>query len=387
MIIICMDETPNNQETQPTVTMPVFNNWEVVAEAWYIALESKDLVKGQARSINICDHQVTFFRGEDGNVRAVDAYCPHMGTDLGIGKVVGNDIRCMFHHWKFDGDGQCTDIPCQKEIPLKARIRSYRVEEKYGFIWIYPASKSQASLPNHEELEDHHHSDIIFKTGLAYERKCHHHVTMINGIDAQHLRTVHGIQIHMDLDLKEKSDEDIMDFTLRGAIPQSNLKEKMARIFLGSSYEYKMRYAAGSIGYLTMMKNVYFLGKPWLKLPELYMIFAYRPENKRQRTFVQPIYVTQQRKGILGFLLSNFLLWLTKRAFYSLQDEDGLIYENIRFFPNSLLPLDRPVSKFIDYVNHLRPSLWSKQTHPTQETNNMRHVESKKRNHNEENRL
>jgi phenylpropionate dioxygenase-like ring-hydroxylating dioxygenase large terminal subunit len=355
-----MDVTPDNQETQATSTMPVFNNWNVVAEAWYVALESKDLVCGQARSVNICDHQITLFRGFDGSVRALDAFCPHMGTDLGIGKVVGNEIQCIFHHWKFNGEGECVDIPCQKEIPVKARLKKYKTEEKFGFIWVYPSSESSAYLPSHEELAELSDEEIIFKTGKAYERKCHHHVTMINGIDAQHLRTVHGIQIHMDLNLKASTDENVMDFSLRGAIPQTNFKEKLARTILGTAYEYKMRYAAASIGFLTMMKGVYFLNNPRWKLPELYMIFAYRPETKRQKTFVQPIYVTKRRRGLFGFLVSGFLLWLTKRAFFALQDEDGMIYENIRFFPNTLLAIDRPVAKFIEYVNKLKPSVWSK---------------------------
>ena len=53
------------------------------------------------------------FRGDTGDAHIVDAYCPHMGANLGVGgRVEGDCIECPFHGWKFRGyDGQCTEIP------------------------------------------------------------------------------------------------------------------------------------------------------------------------------------------------------------------------------------------------------------------------------------
>ena len=53
------------------------------------------------------------FRGEDGRAHVVDAYCPHLGANLGVGGTVkGSCIECPFHGWAFDGDtGKCTHIP------------------------------------------------------------------------------------------------------------------------------------------------------------------------------------------------------------------------------------------------------------------------------------
>src|ERR1044071_4167565 len=82
-----------NARTQPFRPMPVFNNWDVVAKAWYVAMRSADLKTGQARSMDVCGQWIVLYRGEDGRVRALDGYCPHMGTDLGIGTVVGDRIR------------------------------------------------------------------------------------------------------------------------------------------------------------------------------------------------------------------------------------------------------------------------------------------------------
>ncbi|MEO0844582.1 MAG: aromatic ring-hydroxylating dioxygenase subunit alpha, partial [Cyanobacteria bacterium J06643_5] len=94
-------------------------------------------------------------------------------------------------------------------------------------------------------------------------------------------------------------------------------------------------------------------------IPCLHMIYAYRPlENRKTR--IQPIYITKKRKGIIGWFISRCLLLMTKLAYYFLRGEDGMIYDNIRFNPNAVLTIDEPLVKYMNYVNKLQPSIWSK---------------------------
>lgn len=329
--------------------MKIFNNWDVIAHGWYIACPSRELLRGKAKSLDICGRKIVVFRGSDGKVRALDAYCPHMGTDLGIGHVDGNLIRCFFHHWAFDGEGNCQNIPCQSAIPEKAHLQSYATEEKYDSIWVYPDAKAPASVAEFDELKD---KSIVMLYEKAFERNCHHHICMMNGIDAQHLQTVHNLDVKMSLFLHQNQSGTLIDFTLKGELPQTTLKQRIGRIVLGKNYSYSMRYADGCIGLLTMMKNVQVF-------PSLHMIFAYTPVAPG-KTRIQPIYVAEKRKGILGWLLTRLLLLFTKIGYYVLRDEDGKIYDNIRFNPNALLSIDTPVTKYINYVNQLEPSIWSR---------------------------
>ena len=141
-----------NQGTQPAPQRRVFNNWDVVGRAWFVVMPCANLKRGQVKSESVCGQHLVFFRGQDSSVRALDGFCPHMGTDLGIGKVVGNNIQCFFHHWQFDGAGQIAKIPSLKscgEAP-KACLQSYAVEEKYGYIWVFPASQAPFPVPEHE---------------------------------------------------------------------------------------------------------------------------------------------------------------------------------------------------------------------------------------------
>ena len=175
---------------------------------------------------------------------------------------------------------------------------------------------------------------------------------MMNGIDAQHLKTIHHLDIKMELSLNRNELGTHIDFTMRGQFPQTTWRERLGQRFLGSSYEYSMRYADGCIGLLTMMKNVRLF-------PPLHMIYAYTAIAPG-KTRIQPIYVTEKRKGILGYLFSQFLLVCTRLAYYMLRDEDGKIYDNIRFNPQVILSIDQPLVQYIQYVNQLEPSQWSR---------------------------
>ena len=178
----------------------------------------------------------------------------------------------------------------------------------------------------------------------------------MNGIDAQHLKTIHHLNIKMDLSLQQNELGTQMDFTMQGNFPQTTWRERLGQRFLGSTYEYSMRYAHGCIGLLTMMKNVRLF-------PPLHMIFAYTPIAPG-RTRIQPIYVTENRQGIAGWWINQFLLICTRLAYYMLRDEDGKIYDNIQFNPNVLLSIDAPLVQYMEYVNQLAPSCWSQPSQP-----------------------
>lgn len=338
-----------NQNTQPLINMRIFNNWKIIAKGWYIVCPSKEIIQGKAKSFNLCGQRIVVFRGKDRKIRALDAYCPHLGTDLAIGKVDGNLIRCFFHHWAFNGEGKCQDIPCQSNIPQKAKLQAYATDEKYGFIWVYPDTIAPEKVAEFDELKN---QSLVTIYDKAFERSCHHHICMMNGIDAQHLQTVHKLNIKMDLSLQENISGNTIDFTLSGEFPRTTFREKVARRILGDNYEYTMRYAHGCIGLLTIMKKVRFL-------PCLHMIYAYTPLEGR-KTRIQPIYLTKKRSGIIGWFVSRFLLLMTKLAYYFLRGEDGRIYDNIRYNPNVVLSIDEPLVKYMNYVNKLQASIWSK---------------------------
>lgn len=88
---------------------------------WFRMAESKDLPVGEVRTVQYLGQEFVLFRGADKEAHVFDPYCPHLGAHLGYGGVVeGDAIRCPFHHWKFDGSGQCVEVPYARRIPARA---------------------------------------------------------------------------------------------------------------------------------------------------------------------------------------------------------------------------------------------------------------------------
>jgi phenylpropionate dioxygenase-like ring-hydroxylating dioxygenase large terminal subunit len=122
-----------------------------VKNGWYAASWKKDLgEKPIARKI--MGESVVLFRGADGKAAALEDRCCHRAAPLSLGEVVGNDLMCGYHGLKFAADGRCTDIPGQKEISERARVRSYPVVERWNVVWIWPGDPAKADPAKIEEL-------------------------------------------------------------------------------------------------------------------------------------------------------------------------------------------------------------------------------------------
>ncbi|HVW35325.1 MAG TPA: Rieske (2Fe-2S) protein, partial [Acidimicrobiia bacterium] len=121
---------------------------------WYAVALSDQLAGGQVVGIELGDGRLALYRGEDGTVRAMTPYCRHMGADLTVGDVVGNDLRCAFHHWQYGTDGRCSQIPSGDRIPAAAQLRPFPVEEKWGLVWVFWGPEVVYSVPSFQEWGD-----------------------------------------------------------------------------------------------------------------------------------------------------------------------------------------------------------------------------------------
>ena len=95
---------------------------------WYPLSMSDDLACGESKLVQALGQQLVVFRGEDGQVAALDAYCPHLGANLAGGRVREGCIECPFHRWTFDGDGQVTAIPNVDKPSRSLKTRAWTVQ-------------------------------------------------------------------------------------------------------------------------------------------------------------------------------------------------------------------------------------------------------------------
>ena len=125
---------------------------------WYVAAWSDDLADGQLLGRTILKQPIVFYRKSDGKVAALQDRCPHRFAPLHMGKVIhGDRVQCPYHGLEFDASGACVHNPHgSRNIPSRARVRSYPVIEKHKAIWIWmgerPADASK--VPDFSMLDN-----------------------------------------------------------------------------------------------------------------------------------------------------------------------------------------------------------------------------------------
>ena len=110
------------------------------------------------REVRILGEDLIAFRDGSGRPGLLYPRCMHRGTSLIYGHVEPDGIRCCYHGWKFDVEGNCLEQPCEPNGGLNreaARQPWYAVQERYGLVWAYmgPPDKAPA-LPRWDVLED-----------------------------------------------------------------------------------------------------------------------------------------------------------------------------------------------------------------------------------------
>jgi nitrite reductase/ring-hydroxylating ferredoxin subunit len=172
------------------------------ANGWHAVCNSEDVRGGKVKSISALGTHMVAFRGEDGKVGVLHAFCPHLGAHLGQGGVVeGNLLVCPFHKWSFNSSGKCKRIPYTKldAPPERAQTKSYPVKESLGqvYIWFHAeedrASKPEWELMMGDELE------AGVKDGTWYyalmrrlEYNQHSCEMAMNSADPHHFDTLHA---------------------------------------------------------------------------------------------------------------------------------------------------------------------------------------------------
>jgi 5,5'-dehydrodivanillate O-demethylase len=121
---------------------------------WQPVYRSQDLPAGRAKPIKIMGEEFTLYRGEGGTAHVIAQRCAHRQTQLSVGSVEGDCIRCFYHGWKYDALGQCVEQPAEEPgFAARIRIRSYPTEEYLGLIFAFLGEGSPPPLMRFPELE------------------------------------------------------------------------------------------------------------------------------------------------------------------------------------------------------------------------------------------
>ena len=158
---------------------------------WYVAGWSHQFPADGLVTRTMLGDPVVLYRKADRAVVALEDRCCHRLAPLSLGRLEGDDLRCMYHGLKFAPSGKCIEIPGQSFVPGKAGVRAYPVVERDCWVWVWmgdPASADPALIPR---ALGHGEAGWIMRTGeLAY--KANYELINDNLLDLSHLSYVHA---------------------------------------------------------------------------------------------------------------------------------------------------------------------------------------------------
>jgi phthalate 4,5-dioxygenase oxygenase subunit len=90
--------------------------------------------------VRLLGEDLVAFRDTRGRVGVVGEHCPHRGASLAFGRNEECGLRCLYHGWKVDVEGNVLETPSEpptSTLGKRVRHTAYPAREAGGFVWVY----------------------------------------------------------------------------------------------------------------------------------------------------------------------------------------------------------------------------------------------------------
>lgn len=229
----------NRRLTQVSAGTPV---GELMRKYWHPVLLSSELPNPDCTplEVKLFGEEFVAFRDTNGQVGIIDSRCSHRKVGLYWGRNEECGLRCIFHGWKFDVNGNCVDMPnatprAAENMKPRARIKALEVEERAGTIWVrFPAkdgerlSEGLSHFPFIGLPESHVHiSKYLQKTNWAHPLE--------GAIDTSHFTFLHGPVPIPEKKQGELPQEARFRWIAEDGAPEMNLVQHDAGMAIGAA--------------------------------------------------------------------------------------------------------------------------------------------------------
>ncbi|RJL35919.1 Rieske 2Fe-2S domain-containing protein [Bailinhaonella thermotolerans] len=162
--------------------------------SWYRVADAAEVTEGAIHRVHYFGRDMILWRDKEGTAHAADAYCPHMGANLGVGGRIEDDtVVCPFHTWRFTADGACVHIPYSDKIPSQARLRTFPVQEVNGVVAVFYDERGERPAWTVPELDSMGPGqDWIGPRVRGWKVRTHVQEIFDNAADSAHQKTLHA---------------------------------------------------------------------------------------------------------------------------------------------------------------------------------------------------
>jgi hypothetical protein len=187
-----------------TQTGPGTPMGDVFRRYWLPVLLANELPEpdGAPLRVTLLSERLIAFRDSEGQLGLMDEFCAHRGVSLWFGRNEEKGLRCPYHGWKYNTEGQCVEVPSE---PVESgyckniKLKSYPLVERCGILWTYMGPTDlQPALPMFEwatvPKAQRHISKRI--------QECNYLQSMEGGLDSFHSTFLHRMSVGDDPLLK-----------------------------------------------------------------------------------------------------------------------------------------------------------------------------------------
>jgi phthalate 4,5-dioxygenase oxygenase subunit len=181
----------NEENHLLTRTGPGTPMGETMRRYWIPVLVSSEIAEPDSPPVQVklLGEQLVAFRDSNGRVGLLDEFCPHRGVSLWLGRNEECGLRCVYHGWKFDVDGNCVDQMNESEsFAQKIRATAYPTVELGGIVWAYLGHAENMPPPPKFEFTQVPESHRYVTRGWE---ECNWLQALEGGIDTSHVPVLH----------------------------------------------------------------------------------------------------------------------------------------------------------------------------------------------------
>lgn len=107
------------------------------------------------KKIRILGEDLVLYRDRSGDLGLIRPRCAHRLVDMKFGIPDEHGLRCPYHGWQYDAEGQCIDTPFEpagSKLKQNVNIGGYPVQELGGLVFAYLGPAPTPLLPRWDFL-------------------------------------------------------------------------------------------------------------------------------------------------------------------------------------------------------------------------------------------
>lgn len=324
-----------NLDSRPTEGAPLLaphpDTFARYPQSWHFVCASAALPAGAKTAVNLHDHRVVVFRSATGHASAVAARCPHMGSDLADGRVVGETIECPYHRFRYDGTGRCW----QNDLT----VRAYATAERCGAVFVYLGARPRFPFPTLP-------ADLVSARPLRWTLDTQWFMVGANAFDARHFRTAHGRRLLSPPTLDHPG-RLAMRVSYEYEIESAAWVDRAVRLFSGARVQFNVTSWCG---------NVLLVQAKFRNDASFGVVVAEPRGGARFSTDVTVIVSAKRRNGLLA-PAANWLRLLAKRvAIKHMLRDDFTSLRRLDYVHDGLRSGDEVLAQYLRWVRVVAPN-------------------------------